>query len=115
MSKAATVKNVTAAMTALGVYKSEFDGTIARYVEMRKEYKILYKRYAEGDYDCVVSSPSGPKKNPLLTSIENLRKEMASTEIALGLNPIGLMKLNPGAFADKKADESWMSGIGDDE
>ena len=112
MPKKATIAGVKKAMIALNVYKPEFDGAIARYVEMRKEFKILYDRYVEADYECVVSSPSGPKKNPLLTSIENLRKEMAAQEIALGLNPIGLMKLNPAAFADKnKPDESWMGGV----
>jgi len=112
MAKRATIAGVKKAMTALGVYKPEFDGAIARYVEMRKEYIELYGRYTDADFPCVVDSPSGPKKNPLLTSIENLRKEMAAQEIALGLNPVGLMKLNPAAFADeKKPDESWMDGV----
>ena len=112
MGKKATQAGVKKAMQALGVYKKEFDGAIARYVEMRKEYEELYKRYTDAGYQCTVESPSGPKKNPLLTSIENLRKEMAAQEIALGLNPVGLMKLNPAAFADeKKSDESWMGGV----
>lgn len=95
-------------MAALGVYKKEFDDTIERYCQMRKEYDILYKRYEDEGFQCTVKSAAGEKKNPLVSTLESLRKDMLALENALGLNPAGLLKLRdtalePPAESSKKA------------
>ena len=66
MAKRATIAGVKKAMTALGVYKPEFDGAIARYVEMRKEYVELYGRYTDADFPCAEkkSAPHLNRKSP---------------------------------------------------
>ena len=91
-------KKIVDRMKALGVYKPEFDDTIARYIGMRKEYDELNKRYADGKYQCTVLGAQGEKKNPLVTTLESLRRDMLAIENALGLTPGGLMRLREGAF-----------------
>ena len=91
-------KKIVDRMKALGVYKPEFDDTIARYIGMRKEYDELNKRYADDGYQCTVQGAQGEKKNPLVTTLESLRRDMLAIENALGLTPGGLMRLREGAF-----------------
>ena len=102
---AVSKKKVVDRMKAIGVYKPEFDDTIVRYVGMRKEYDELNKRYADEGYPCTVHGAQGEKKNPLVTTLESLRRDMLAIENALGLTPGGLLRLREGAF-EKPPDES---------
>ncbi len=102
---AVSKKKVVDRMKAIGVYKPEFDDTIVRYVGMRKEYNELNKRYADEGYPCTVHGAQGEKKNPLVTTLESLRRDMLAIENALGLTPGGLLRLREGAF-EKPPDES---------
>mgnify|MGYP002517589598 FL=1 len=102
---AVSKKKIIERMTKIGVYKPEFDDTIARYVGMRKEYDELNKRYAKEGYQCTVHGAQGEKKNPLVTTLEALRRDMLAIENALGLTPGGLLRLREGAF-EKPPEES---------
>lgn len=86
----------------LGVYKPEFDSTIERYVELQKEYDVLYGEYAESGYECTVETPTGRKKSPEVIVLESLRKDLHTLENSLGLTPFGLLKLQENAFQKPK-------------
>ncbi len=95
-------------MEQLGVYKPEFDDTIKRYLQACTEYRALHARYRKEKYPATVETPTGPKKNPLLTAIEGLRRQIASDETALGLNPAGLLKLKPASYDAPKEQAGWL-------
>ena len=99
---AITQKSVVERMNAIGVYRAEFEPTIARYVELSKEYKILYKQYRDGDFKCSVPTAAGEKKAPIVTTLETLRKDLLQLEESLGLTPRGLLKLDENAFRKAK-------------
>ncbi len=99
---AITKKNVMERMEAIGVYKAEFEPTIERYVSLNKEYKMLYKRYADEGFRCTVESTGGEKKAPIVTTLESLRRDILQLEESLGLTPRGLLKLNENAFKKSK-------------
>lgn len=108
MGSVINVQNITAKMQALGTYKQEFDPTIERYVALQKEYKKLYAKHQEDEYNCEVITSSGPKKSPTVSALEALRRDILNLEDALGLTPRGLLKLNEKAFEKvkkSKADE----------
>ena len=104
MKKDDYILDAVSRMTALGLYKPEFDPAIARYADMMEQYETLtarwkresYRAYAKTDDD----KPS--KRNPLLVAIESLRKDLTNLESTLGLNPQGLLKTNEGAFKQQK-------------
>ena len=70
--------------------------------DLKVEYDELHTRYAAANYPCVIDGPSGPKKNPLVATLESLRRDILALETALGLNPTGLLKLQENAFAKPK-------------
>lgn len=114
---AISAKKVKDKMSEIGVYRPEFDDTIKRYVCMFKEYEELQTRYEEDGYQCVVDGAQGPKKNPLVTTLESLRRDMLAIENALGLTPGGLLKLRENAFENKKTNsrkDSLLSGFSGD-
>lgn len=102
MAESVTKKKVVDKMTALGVYKTEFGPTIERYVELTKEYRTIYKQYADSGYRCETQTASGTKKSPTVTTLETLRRDILAIEDALGLTPRGLLKLNEKAFEKPK-------------
>lgn len=102
-------QNVTARMQALGTYKQEFGPTIERYVALQKEYKKLYTKHCQDEYNCEVITSSGPKKSPTVSALESLRRDILNLEDALGLTPRGLLKLNEKAF--EKAKKPKVDGL----
>ncbi len=89
-------------MNELGVYKSEFDPTIDRYVELTKEYSKLYAKYKKDGFQCEIETDRGVKKAPIVNVLETLRRDILSLENALGLTPAGLLKLQENAFKKAK-------------
>ena len=100
MSTKASVKagKIRQELRSLGIYKAEFEPAIRRLADLKVEYDALHTRYASDDYPCVIETGSGPKKNPLVTTLESLRRDILALETALGLNPSGLLKLQENAF-----------------
>lgn len=105
----AHIKEVIEKMEALGIYKAEFNEAIERYVKLKKEYKTLYKRYEKSGYQCEIETERGVKKAPIVAALESLRRDILTTEEALGLTPRGLLKLNERAF--EKPKESRAGGL----
>lgn len=99
---AVTKKKVIASMEHLGIYKTEFDESIDRYVALQKEYKQIYKQYVDEGYRCTVDTASGVKKSPVVTTLESLRRDLLQLEESLGLTPRGLLKLKEKAFEKPK-------------
>lgn len=100
-------------MTALGLYKPEFEPAIQRYADMCVQYETLtgrwkregYRAYAKTDDE----NPS--KRNPLLVALESLRKDLTSLETLLGLNPQGLLKAKEDAFKEKGTSSSLIEAL----
>lgn len=90
-------------MTALGVYKPEFDDSIRRYVKISEEYHTIYTSYRKAKYPFAVVGAQGAKKSPAFQALESLRKDLIALEDALGLNPRGLMKLQEEPFRAERA------------
>lgn len=99
---AVTKASVKKRMTALGVYKPEFDSAIEQYVRMKKEYQELYSRYEADGFPYEAETAQGTKKAPIVAVLETLRRDILTTENALGLTPTGLMKLQENAFKKQK-------------
>lgn len=106
---AVTKKSVIESMEKLGVYKTEFDPAIERYVKLQKEYTTLYAKYAKDGYPCEVETPSGVKKAPIVATLEALRRDILKAENELGLTPTGLLKIQENAF--KKAKTSRKDAL----
>lgn len=104
MSTKASVRagKIRSELRSLGIYKPEFETSIKRLADLKVEYDELHTRYAAANYPCVIDGPSGPKKNPLVATLESLRRDILALETALGLNPTGLLKLQENAFAKPK-------------
>ena len=100
---AITKKSVRERMTALGVYRDEFAPTVDRYVQLSKEFNILYKQYADDGFRCTVEAVGGEKKSPVVTTLESLRRDLLQLEESLGLTPRGLLKLDENAFKKQKS------------
>ncbi len=90
------------AMTALGVYKKEFEPIIIIYCELREQYDVLTKTFITSGYDFSETTKEGSKKAPIVTTLETLRKDILAYASQLGLTPQGLLKTDDQAFAKKK-------------
>ena len=95
-------KKIIDRMMALGIYKPEFEQAIERCAELKKEYDILYARYAGSGFACSEKTAQGSKKSPLVTTLECLRRDIGTLETQLGLNPQGYQKLRENAFKNDK-------------
>lgn len=88
-------------MTALGVYKSEFEPVIKIYGALMEQYDFLNKQFIESNYPYSEDTKDGTKKAPIVTTLEALRKDILSYAAQLGLTPQGLLKVSAGAFEQK--------------
>lgn len=74
-------------MKALGTYKEQYNQIIDIYVDMLYQYQELSRQFEEGGYQASVETEcSGGKKNPVLVSLENLRKDIGTYSDRLMLN-----------------------------
>ena len=90
------------AMTALGVYKKEFEPIIQIYCQLRKQYEILTDKFEESKYEYSEDTKTGSKKAPIVTTLESLRKDILSYASQLGLTPQGLLRADDKAFTKKE-------------
>ena len=89
-------------MTALGIYKPEFEPIIEVYSQLREQYNTLTKKFIESDYKFDEFTNTGTKKAPIVTTLETLRKDILAYAAQLGLTPQGLLKADESAFKKKK-------------
>lgn len=92
-------------MKSLGTYKPEFDPVIDLYNQLMEQYTNLYDRYKTSNYRFEEQTNQGSKKAPIVTTLEQLRKDILSYAAQLGLTPLGLLKANDQAFARVKSNK----------
>jgi phage terminase small subunit len=82
-------------MIALGIYKPEFDTTIAVYADLVEQYQAIGKEFKKTKFTVVEKTgySDNAKKSPMVTSLECLRKDILAYSNALGLTPAGLKKI----------------------
>lgn len=104
MPKAKTeIGQARASMKALGLYKPEFEPILKDYAKLREQYSELTKRFENSNYDYAETTQSGSKKDPIVTTLESLRKDILAYASQLGLTPQGLLKTNDKAFNKPKS------------
>lgn len=82
-------------MKALHVYKSEFDEAIERYVQSCEDYETARKKWEDSGCPIVTQVVKGDgevteRKSILFETVKDLRREIRSAELELGMNPKGL-------------------------
>lgn len=86
-------------MTAMNVYRVEFDPTITTYAQLKWQYDMLNRKFIEEDKSVVeeYTNNNGSKnlrKTAEYQVLEVLRKDILIYENTLGLTPSGLKKIN---------------------
>ena len=86
---------VTEHMKKLEIYQPEFDIMISIYCGLVDQYRELEKTFKKQKFTVVEDTgySDNKKKNPVILSMESLRKDILSYATALGLTPQGLKKL----------------------
>ncbi|MEK4283231.1 MULTISPECIES: P27 family phage terminase small subunit [unclassified Ureibacillus] len=84
-----TIKRRTIAdMKELGVYKKQYGRMIDIYAGLVHQFMVLNKKFEEGEYEVQVhSAKGGPKKAPIVATLESLRKDILAYSDRLCLNP----------------------------
>ena len=91
MAKVA-VKDIKAAMEALGTYKTEYDPLIKVYCDLWEQYDIVQKRMKSTGYTSSVDGARGnPKQSYDVKQHEALRKDILAYSDRLKLNPKAMM------------------------
>lgn len=87
-----TIKRRTIAdMKELGVYKKQYGRMIDIYSGLVHQYLVLNEKFENGDYEVQVhSAQGGPKKAPIVATLESLRKDILAYSDRLCLNPKAL-------------------------
>lgn len=87
-----TIKRRTISdMKELGVYRKQYGRLIDIYSQLVHQYLVLNKKFEEGDYQVQVNSAKGgPKKAPIVATLESLRKDILAYSDRLCLNPKSL-------------------------
>ena len=81
-------------MEALGTYRQEFDAVISIYVDMLGQYATAVDRFNAGGQQYSVPGANGQdKKNPILTTMEALRRDILAYSNVLKLNPKEFQKV----------------------
>ena len=83
-----TIKRRTISyMKELNTYKKQYNQFIDVYSDLLLQYYILTKQFEESGYEVMVQTEkSGGKKNPILTTLESLRKDIGTYSDRLMLN-----------------------------
>ena len=97
------IKNRTVRyMRSLGTYREEYDDLIDIYVDMVFSYQNIIETYPDQD-DISTSSAAGTaKKNPIISTVENLRKDILQYSDRLCLNPKMYQSMLDGSAVEKK-------------
>jgi P27 family predicted phage terminase small subunit len=90
-------------MKNLDIYKPEFDSIISIYTSLIDQYQQLERDFKKSKFSVVENTgySDNKKKNPLVGSLESLRKDILAYSNALGLTPAGLKKINDDANKKK--------------
>ena len=102
-----TIKKTVADMTALGTYRVQFDPAIRVYAEMRNQLDALNADFYDGGGKVTEkytnkAGATNERKTALYTAIEQLRRDIASTEDRLGLTPAGMKRINEAEMKARK-------------
>lgn len=81
-----TFEEVVTDMKILGVYREEFNPIINIYLDILDQYDRAQTAF-EKDGRMLIDCRSGQKKNPLLVTLEGLKKEIITYTDRLCLNP----------------------------
>ena len=73
-------------MQILGVYREEFDPIINIYLDILAQYNKALEEFNK-DGRMLIDCRGGQKKNPLLVTLEGLKKEIITYSDRLCLNP----------------------------
>lgn len=95
-TKESIKKQTVKKMRELGVYKAEFDDVIDIYSGLCSEYRNLEAEFAKKGSIYTSKTNSGDlKKHPIVSSMENLRKDILMYSDRLNLNPKAFFKTKP--------------------
>lgn len=99
-------KNAKKQMQKIGVYKPEFDDVLDIYSELLEQYRRLTVIYKKSGYAVTAKTNSGDvKKSPIVSELENLRKDILQYSDRLCLNPKIYFKTD----AEKEAPKSALA------
>lgn len=74
-------------MRELGTYKTQYNQVIEIYSDMIYQYNFLSGEFESNGFETMVETErSGGKKSPILTTLENLRKDIGTYSDRLMLN-----------------------------
>ena len=74
-------------MKELGTYKVQYNQVIEVYADMLYQYNILSSEFQRSGFSVMIETErSGGKKSPILTTLENLRKDIGTYSDRLMLN-----------------------------
>lgn len=74
-------------MKSLGTYKVEYKQVIEIYADMLYQYNFLSREFEQSGFEATVQTErSAGKKNPILATMENLRKDIGVYSDRLMLN-----------------------------
>jgi len=109
-------RETTAAMKALGTYREQFDPAIAVYAEMRYQLAEMSKRFFDGDIAVVEeytnkAGATNERKTAEYTALEQLRRDVAAAEDRLGLNPMGMKRINEAEMRSRKKVSKLTSAL----
>lgn len=99
-------------MKALNTFKPEFMPIIDIYVELNKQYSALSKIFKSTKYNVEENTgySDNSKRSPIVSTLENLRKDILKYANELGLTPAGLKKLNENK-KQKSSGVSFLNGL----
>ena len=84
--KIKTFDEIVLDMKILGVYREEFDPIINIYLDILGQYDRALSEFNQ-DGRMLIDCNGGQKKNPLLVTLEGLKKEIITYSDRLCLNP----------------------------
>lgn len=101
LNKESIKKQTVKKMQKLGVYKAEFDDVIDIYAGLCSQYRRLEIDFEKSGSTYTALTNSGDaKKSPIVSSMENLRKDILLYSDRLRINPKAFMKSSKAAEAD---------------
>ncbi len=110
MSKKKHVENINAAMKNLGTYKPEFDTVISVYADLLDLYDKNMAVYRKSKFQATINTENGGQKtNPVIKTLETIRKDIAAYSDRLGINPKALETMRP----DQKGPPPKKSALAD--
>jgi phage terminase small subunit len=82
-------------MKSLGIYKPEYDRIIKIYSQLCEQYDNLTLEFTNSNYNCTsYTAAGGEKKDPLVATLETLRKDILVYSDRLCLNPKSFDAMN---------------------